>query len=175
MKLSFSGPTKFKVQVVGQRDLEKGSLWPHRLLSVSHINERRLLAFRLSGTKQLWIGHSFGFPEVAYMWVKSLMRNVMKQEELQCLLQSCRCWCFSGTGGRQRTTGNKTYLPLLRNVLETILPSLEKMEAKWISDKSFVSLISFINSCHFTSFWQGGGVVFPFISLKNPIDDWNSS
>lgn len=39
MKLSFGEPKKFNMQVVGQKDLEKGSLWSHRLLATSHMDE----------------------------------------------------------------------------------------------------------------------------------------
>lgn len=49
------------MQIVGQRDLEKGSLWSHRLLAIGHIDENRLPAFMLSEMKQLWIGYMSGF------------------------------------------------------------------------------------------------------------------
>ena len=82
MKLSFWEPKKFNMQVVGQKDLEKGSLWSHRLLAISHMDENGLLVFVLSERKELWIGHRVGFTEVGYMWVRTLMMNVMKREGL---------------------------------------------------------------------------------------------
>lgn len=61
MKLSFGGSEKFKVHIVGQRNLEKGSLCSHRQLAIGRIDENRLSAFMLSEMKQLWIGHTSGF------------------------------------------------------------------------------------------------------------------
>ena len=67
------------------------------------------------------------------------------------------------------------YLPFLGIVILTVLPLVEKIEAKQALAKSFVSLFS-VNIKHLSStvgisLPLGG---FPFKSFKHPIDDWNS-